>query len=56
MKKTKNAKKVYVKNSILYSEFAPLILGVTFSKLIENISDNIGDKKLSVEHTPKDLC
>ena len=45
----KKAKKAI--KSILYSELAQMTCDVTCSKTYRN-GENIGDKKLSVEHTP----
>ena len=50
--KTKKMSKNYMKtqNSILYSELAPMTRDETCSRL-QRYGENVGDKKLSVEHT-----
>ena len=52
LKNNKNAKKVYVSiKQHFYYEHATLTRDITCSKL-QRYGKNIGDKRLSVEHTP----
>ena len=52
MKNNKKMSKKYMKtqSNILYSEIFPLTRDITSSKR-QGYRENIGDKKLSVEHT-----